>query len=480
MQATSAPGARGKAHVGEVPRVDLGLAGVEPEDAHALVPVARLDLAPDVVPRLGVGRVVVVDVGRPLLVGVDKGKEGVDAVVGADQVARRLHLPAVVALDVDAGPHRDHELDAHRLELADHGRRVGPALGVPGPVALARPVEVVDHDDRQRQAAALVLPRHLEQLLLRPVAQLALPEARGVVRQHRRVARGVGVALHDRRGARPGHHEVVDLPRGVGHPAREARPQLDAAHGRVVPQEAIATGRQGEGDRHLGISLLQVDHRALLVEEAVPVLAEAVEALAGVGRQAQLCAGEVALQRLELAAGRVEHRRFRAPVDLFDERLGLALAVKAHAAVVGDARLEAPAAHHRAVAADLDRALGAALGHQRSGHARKVTVGRGAHADHVGAPGLHLQQVALALPDQPGTLLLQHFLLLSDGAREPDIPCVRGVGSRASGIPALSRTTGSRRARRCAAPTRGRRCRPPSSWPPSPRRPAACGPRRWR
>ena len=37
-------------------------------------------------------------------------------------------------------------------------------------------MEVVDHDDRQRQAAPRVLARHAEQLVLGAVPELGLPE----------------------------------------------------------------------------------------------------------------------------------------------------------------------------------------------------------------------------------------------------------------------------------------------------------------
>jgi hypothetical protein len=74
-------------------------------------------------------------------------------------------------------PDRDHGLDAHGVEFAHHAGRIGPSLGVEAPLALARPVEEVDDNAGERQVAALVLAGDGQKLVLRPVAQLALPEA---------------------------------------------------------------------------------------------------------------------------------------------------------------------------------------------------------------------------------------------------------------------------------------------------------------
>ena len=65
-----------------------------------------------------------------------------------------------------------------------------------------------------------------KQLLLRAVAQLALPEARRPFRQHGRVAGGVDVVLHDLAQASPRRDPVVDLLRGLGHPQRAVVAQL--------------------------------------------------------------------------------------------------------------------------------------------------------------------------------------------------------------------------------------------------------------
>ena len=76
-------------------------------------------------------------------------------------------------------------------------RRVGPGHGIELPVAHLRPVEEVDDDDGERQAAALVLAGHRQQLVLRVIAQLALPEAGCPLGQQWSVAGGVNVVPQD-------------------------------------------------------------------------------------------------------------------------------------------------------------------------------------------------------------------------------------------------------------------------------------------
>mmetsp|Transcript_38438 Transcript_38438/g.74544 ORF Transcript_38438/g.74544 Transcript_38438/m.74544 type:complete len:466 (+) Transcript_38438:120-1517(+) len=70
------------------------------------------------------------------------------------------------------------QLHADRLELVNHRLRIGPALLRENLVAkrASSPVEVVDHDERERDAARHVLPGHVQQLRLVAVAVLALPE----------------------------------------------------------------------------------------------------------------------------------------------------------------------------------------------------------------------------------------------------------------------------------------------------------------
>ena len=156
------PGALGV--VGE----DLRLAGVEPERPDPVAAIAVDDLLPDVAASVGVGRVVEAHERLPVGALVPERHVQRQARRGSDQKAAPVHLLVVGAAGVDRRPDRDHQLDTEPAQLVHHRLRIRPLGQVEPPLALARPVEVVADDHRQRKTAALVLARDLEQLLLGP------------------------------------------------------------------------------------------------------------------------------------------------------------------------------------------------------------------------------------------------------------------------------------------------------------------------
>ena len=95
-------------------------------------------------------------------------------------------------------------------------------------------------------------------------------------------------------GVGPGRHPVVDLPGCVRGPPRAVGTQLDAADPRHVPQEPVASAGKSERHRDLGIALDEVDDGPFLVQQAVLVLTEPVEALRRVGVERDFTAVEVA------------------------------------------------------------------------------------------------------------------------------------------------------------------------------------------
>ena len=82
-----------------------------------------------------------------------------------------------------------------------------------------------------------------------------------------------------------GNDVVIDAAGGFHHPAGHVLAQLHAPDAGVVPQEAVAQAGDIEGDADLGVALLQVDHAALVIQQAVLVLAQAKDALAGLGAE---------------------------------------------------------------------------------------------------------------------------------------------------------------------------------------------------
>ncbi len=258
-----------------------GLAGVEPEhvDPESVVVVAQL--LPQVGARVGVRGVI--ERNRRRDRGATVGELRVEwrSALRRDEQPVAQHLCVVLRQGAHRRPDRDHQLDAHVVELADHAARIGPFARLEAPVAVMWPVEEVADDHRERQPAPLVLAGDGEQLVLRPIAELRLPEAGRPGRERRRIAGRLGVLRGDI-GRRADRQPVVDLPCAVGHPARPGPAELDAADSGVVPEKAVAATRDEKGNRDLGVALFEVDNDALLVETPVLVLAEAEEPLARV------------------------------------------------------------------------------------------------------------------------------------------------------------------------------------------------------
>ena len=143
------------------------------------------------------------------------------------------------------------------------------------PVALVGPVEEVGHDHRDGQVAPLVLAGYLEQLVLGPVAQLALPEAHGELGHHRHGAGGAGIGLFDLgRGVAGGDPVVEDVGR-LRVPLGDILAKGRLADGGVVPEEAVAQAGEHEGHAGLRVAVGQLERAALDVEVRLLVLAHA-------------------------------------------------------------------------------------------------------------------------------------------------------------------------------------------------------------
>src|SRR5512136_1409739 len=80
---------------------------------------------------------------------------------------------------------------------------------------------------------------------------------------------------------------------------RAVRAQLCPPDRRIVPEETIAAARQQEGNADLGIALHELNDRALLVEQAMLVLAHAIETLTVLRLEAGLDPVEIASGSLE-------------------------------------------------------------------------------------------------------------------------------------------------------------------------------------
>ena len=291
------------------------------------------------------------------------------------------------------------------MQFVGHGLRVGPELCVEAEIAHQRPMEEVDDDQVDRDVAALELAGGLKQLLLVPVAQLALPEAQAPLRHDGRVAGGVGVLALDLRRGVAGGDPVVDLVAGRCLPLRAGFGERGAADRRIVPQEAVALRGDDERHRHLRVAVSQFQGRALEVHDGLLVFAHAVQVFMRVGVECDRGAGSAAGQRLVFA--RLEPQR-AAVVGLLEQHSAVGVGERELAAAVptGHARGHGDASVGQgglgAVIGDDDGRCGGVGGRRQQ---RPVGVGDRLHeagpdADAVRAPWFDADGFAVADPGQ--------------------------------------------------------------------------------
>ena len=145
-------------------------------------------------------------------------------------------------------PYGYHHANAHIVQFAAHGARVRPKLFLEAEVTHARPVEEINDDDIDGNAAALELACHVQHLLLIPVAQLALPETETPFGHRRCMTGGVGILPLDVLWLVADSDPIIELTGGLGHPTGAVLGEFRGADCRVVPQEPIAGGGHNERD----------------------------------------------------------------------------------------------------------------------------------------------------------------------------------------------------------------------------------------
>ena len=350
------------------------VAWVQPERLDAQVHVVALPALPQKGSGIGVRRIVLQRAGaRPVRRMFGRRSRRV-ARPPRFRAVRPPHVeaPAVELREVFAAffhhhPGGNHDSRAQVVELAHHGRRVGPELRVELPVAPMAPVPEIDHQHRHRQAAALEFPRRGKELLLGPIAQFALPEAGCPLREQRSAAGHPGVVAHDVGVAVAGGDVVVELAAAARYPAGHVVAEFDPPQRRVVPQQAVAFARYHERHDVLAVALVQVDDAPFQVDPAGGVEPHAVQPLPGPRREVMLGVVQPGFARraarLEDAAARIV-----APdhvVMLRQNRNGLGAAagmaeelqarVRAPGSPVRQPRRDPAIAHGRFGGADRDR-----------------------------------------------------------------------------------------------------------------------------
>ena len=109
-----------------------------------------------------------------------------------DQPSLLEQIGIVAVIGHKAGPHADHGLKAHVMELLVHGDRIGPELGVHVHLAHLGVIEPVNHHHISRQMTVTIALRNVQHLLLACVALFALDVPVSRLGQH---VRGSGEQL---------------------------------------------------------------------------------------------------------------------------------------------------------------------------------------------------------------------------------------------------------------------------------------------
>ena len=254
----------------------LRLRLVQPEDPDALVIIILSALVPDVFPGAGIG-------------GVEEGAVSVvehghiHALVRLHQKALLLHLLIVLAAKIHLRPYGNHQLHAHFLQFLRHGLRIREKLLVEAVIAHSGPVEKVADDHVHRDASSLILPRHVQKLLLIPVAQLALPEAKAVLRHLGSGSHRPSIGLLDLVRRIPRRDPVIHLLRAFRIPFRGVGSEAHPADGRIVPQETVSQVGKHEGHAGLGIAVRQLQIAVFHIQDILLILPHAVQLLLRVG-----------------------------------------------------------------------------------------------------------------------------------------------------------------------------------------------------
>ena len=148
---------------------ELRLRLIQPEYLDSIIVVVFLAEFPHVIPGFRIGGVI--EGVLPL-----KPHGDLHAPLVLDQETFLAHLLIILTGQIDLRPDGNHELHPVFLELVHHGFRIREIRRVKPEIAAFWPVIKVHHDHIHRNSSPVVFPRHRKELLLVPVAKLALPE----------------------------------------------------------------------------------------------------------------------------------------------------------------------------------------------------------------------------------------------------------------------------------------------------------------
>ena len=254
------------------------------------------------------------------------------AAIHMHQISAFGHLLIIIGALIDSRPDGNHQVHAQLFQLVHHRLGIGEIARIELPIALRRPMEKINHNHVHRQAAFFVLAHHAKHLVLRLIAQLALPKSHQIPAHHGYTAGDGSVVFQYLRRSVRRSDPVVDLAGALRRPLGDVFTQRHIAHSGVIPQEAISSGRQHERNRRLRIALRQLQCAALQVQEILLILSQAVEALTLIGfkghLRAPVLAAEHRREQSRLAAERhAEFGKVAAVAHIFSHQL-FALAIE--------------------------------------------------------------------------------------------------------------------------------------------------------
>lgn len=146
------------------------------------------------------------------------------------------------------------------------------------------PVKEVANNNIQRDIPALILPRHIQQLLLIPIPQLTLPEPKPILRHHRHIPSDSGIRLLNLRRPIPSNNPIIQCLGRVRLKAHRIRPQHSPPYPRVIPQQPVPQRRQRKRHTRLRVAVRELNVPALEIQPGLLVLAHAEDLLARVER----------------------------------------------------------------------------------------------------------------------------------------------------------------------------------------------------
>ena len=204
---------------------------IQPEDPDSLFIIVFSDFLPHVMPGVRTG-----DIDQRRVAQLPDSFSP----LRSDKISFLCHFLIIDALLLHGRPDGNHELNSHLFQLTHHPSGVRPVFRVKIPVSLMRPVEVIHDNDINRKIPALIFPRSLQNLLLRLVAKLALPESEPILRHHGNLSRYIRIMMLNFCRCVRRSDPVIQLLCGFRIPFRQILSKRHSPDGWIIPEHPIA------------------------------------------------------------------------------------------------------------------------------------------------------------------------------------------------------------------------------------------------